>query len=133
MPSIFTRIIKGEIPAFTVAEDAKYIAFLDINPLKSGHTLVVPKREEDYIFHLTDIEISELMVFAKKVALAIEKVIPCERIGVSVIGLEVPHTHVHLIPINSITDMTFGQSRQELSSEEFQEVAENIKLAFEAS
>jgi len=130
MPSIFTRIIQGEIPSYKIAEDSKHIAFLDINPLKSGHTLVVPKREEDYIFDLTDIEISELMVFAKKVALAIEKVIPCERIGVSVIGLEVPHAHVHLIPINSITDMTFGQSRPKIKPEEFRELAAKIAAAF---
>lgn len=130
MTSIFSRIIKGEIPSYKIAEDDKHFAFLDINPLKSGHTLVIPKREEDYIFKLEDSEISDLMVFAKKVALAIEKVVYCERIGVSVVGLEVPHTHIHLIPINSVTDMTFGKPPVQLSTEEFKALAASISKAF---
>lgn len=130
MTSIFSRIIKGEIPSYKIAEDDKHFAFLDINPLKSGHTLVIPKREEDYIFKLEDSEISDLMVFAKKVALAIEKVVDCERIGVSVVGLEVPHTHIHLIPINSVTDMTFGKPPVQLSTEEFKALAASISKAF---
>lgn len=130
MASIFSRIIKGEIPSYKIAEDDKHFAFLDINPLKSGHTLVIPKREEDYIFKLEDSEISDLMVFAKKVALAIEKVVDCERIGVSVVGLEVPHTHIHLIPINSVTDMTFGKPPVQLSTEEFKALAASISKAF---
>ncbi len=130
MASIFSRIIKGEIPSYKIAEDDKHFAFLDINPLKSGHTLVIPKREEDYIFKLEDSEISDLMVFAKKVALAIEKVVDCERIGVSVVGLEVPHTHIHLIPINSVTDMTFGKPPVQLSTEEFKSLADSISKAF---
>ena len=130
MASIFSRIIKGEIPSYKIAEDDKHFAFLDINPLKSGHTLVIPKREEDYIFKLEDSEISDLMVFAKKVALAIEKVVDCDRIGVSVVGLEVPHTHIHLIPINSVTDMTFGKPPVQLSTEEFKALAASISKAF---
>ena len=130
MSSIFTKIINGEIPCYKIAEDDKHFAFLDINPLRLGHTLVIPKREEDYIFSLGDSEISDLIVFAKKVALAIEKVVDCERIGVSVVGLEVPHTHIHLIPINSVTDMTFGKPPVQLSTEEFKALAASISKAF---
>jgi histidine triad (HIT) family protein len=130
MASIFSRIVNGEIPAYIVAENAQYMAFLDINPLRAGHTLVIPKKEVDYIFDLTDSELSDLMIFAKKVAIALEKVMPCERIGVSVIGLEVPHAHVHLIPINSISDMTFGKTRAQLSNEELKVIAEKISTAF---
>ncbi|TVQ50488.1 MAG: HIT family protein [Saprospirales bacterium] len=131
MPTIFTKIIQGDIPAFIIAENENHIAFLDINPLQAGHTLVVPKREEDYIFDLADSELSDLIVFAKKVALAIEKVIDCERIGVSVVGLEVPHTHIHLIPINSVTDMTFGKTAVKMSTEEFKSLAASIFAAYE--
>lgn len=130
MASIFLKILKGDIPCFKIAEDHKHFAFLDINPLKPGHTLVIPKREEDYIFDLSDAELSDLFVFAKKVGIAIEKVVPCERIGLTVIGLEVPHTHIHLVPINSISDMTFGKSRADLSMDEMDEIAKKISSAF---
>ena len=126
MPSIFSKIIKGEIPCYKIAEDDSFFSFLDINPLNSGHTLVIPKREEDYIFNLTDEELSGMIVFAKKVALAIEEVIPCERIGMSVLGLEVPHAHIHLVPINSLNDLNFGKQRVQLESEEFETLANQI-------
>ena len=126
MPSIFTRIINREIPGHIVAEDDNYLAFLDINPLAKGHTLVVPKKEVDYIFDLDDETLSGLNLFSKKVAKAIEEVVPCERIGVTVIGLEVPHAHVHLIPINSIQDMNFAQPKLSLSQEELADIASAI-------
>lgn len=126
MASIFTKIINGDIPAYKVAEDDKYFAFLDINPLAKGHTLVIPKREEDYIFDLGDQELAGLMVFSKKVAKAIRSVVPCERVGVSVIGLEVPHAHVHLVPIFSLHDLNFAKERVSLSSEEFTNLAKEI-------
>jgi histidine triad (HIT) family protein len=129
MPSIFTRIIQGEIPAFKVAEDEKHLAFLDINPLKKGHTLVIPKREEDYIFNLGDEELVELHLFAKKVALKMERVLPCERIGMTVIGLEVPHAHIHLIPIYSISDMDFSKPKLNLDPENMAAIAEAISQA----
>jgi len=107
MPTIFSKIISGEIPSWKIAEDDQYLAFLDINPLAVGHTLVIPKKESDYLFNMEDVELQGLIVFAKKVGKAIEKVVPCKRMGLTVIGLEVPHTHIHLIPINSIYDMDF--------------------------
>ena len=119
MATIFTRIIKGEIPCYKIAENDKFFAFLDINPLKKGHTLVVPKHEEDYIFNLDDQEIAEMMVFAKKVAKAIEKAIPCKRIAVAVLGLEVPHAHIHLVPISSEGDMDFRGKHEQLTEQEF--------------
>ncbi len=109
MSSIFSRIVAREIPAHIVAEDENFLAFLDINPLVQGHTLVIPKQEVDYIFDLDDEVLAGLHIFAKKVARAIEAVVTCERIGVTVIGLEVPHAHVHLIPINAVNDMNFGK------------------------
>lgn len=124
--TIFTKIINGEIPCYKIAEDEKHFAFLDIRPLQIGHTLVVPKKEVDYIFDLEDTELQDLIVFAKKVAIAIKKAVPCERIGIAVIGLEVPHTHLHLSPINSIHDMDFRKA-QPLSKEKMQEIAEKIK------
>ncbi|MFM7485684.1 MAG: HIT family protein [Cytophagales bacterium] len=130
MPSIFTKIINREIPAHIVAEDRKHIAFLDIHPLMVGHTLVIPKREQDYLFDLTRDEIADLMVFAQRVATAIKAVVPCQRIGVSVIGLEVPHAHVHLVPINSTQDINFSNPKLSLSEEEFLDVAEKIKGNF---
>ena len=130
MPSIFTRIIHREIPAFVVAEDEKHIAFLDISPLAIGHTLVIPKREEDYIFDLSDQELSELMIFSKKIASAMMKSISCKRIGLSVIGLEVPHAHVHLVPLNSMGDINFSNPKVKLSKEEFVAIAEKIKSNF---
>jgi histidine triad (HIT) family protein len=130
MPSIFTRIIHREIPAFVVAEDEKHIAFLDISPLALGHTLVIPKREEDYIFDLSDQELSELMIFSKKIASAMMKSVSCKRIGLSVIGLEVPHAHVHLVPLNSMGDINFSNPKVKLSKEEFVALAEKIKSNF---
>jgi histidine triad (HIT) family protein len=130
MPSIFTRIIHREIPAFVVAEDEKHIAFLDISPLAIGHTLVIPKREEDYIFDLSDQELSELMIFSKKIASAMMKSVSCKRIGLSVIGLEVPHAHVHLVPLNSMGDINFSNPKVKLSKEEFVAIAEKIKSNF---
>lgn len=127
MASIFTKIIKGEIPAYKIAEDENYIAFLDIFPLAKGHTLVVPKVEVDKYFDLDDATISGLTVFAKRVAAAIEKAIPCNRVGVAVIGLEVPHAHVHLIPLNKLSDIDFSQPKLKLTQEELTEVANAIK------
>lgn len=130
MPSIFTRIINREIPASIVAEDEHYIAFLDVNPLVPGHVLVVPKAEVDFIFDIDDTKLAGLMVFAKKVAQAIRKSIPCKRVGVAVIGLEVPHTHIHLVPMNSMGDINFTRPKLSPSKEELQTTAEKIKAAF---
>lgn len=127
MATIFTKIIKGEIPSYKLAEDENFYAFLDINPLRKGHTLVVPKKETDYIFDLDNQTLGNLHVFSKKVAKAIEKAIPCKRIGVIVIGLEVPHAHIHLIPINDINDMDFSQAKLKLSDQEFKQILEDIK------
>src|SRR4051812_16484739 len=132
MASIFTRIINKEIPAQIVLEDERYIAFLDINPLVVGHTLVVPKKETDFIFDLDDDTLAGLNVFAKKVALAIKKSIPCKRVGVAVIGLEVPHTHVHLVPINVTDDLNFTRPKLNPSKEELAEAAEKIRKAIQA-
>jgi len=130
MASIFTRIINREIPAHIVAEDERYIAFLDINPLTIGHTLVVPKKEVDYLFDLDDDTLGGMNVFSKKVAVAIKKAIPCLRIGVEVIGLEVPHAHVHLIPMNRTEDLNFMRPKLKPTKEELTEVAEKIRKAF---
>ena len=126
MATIFSRIVKGEIPCYKIAEDERFFAFLDINPVMKGHTLVIPKREDDYIFNLTDDEIAGMMVFAKKVAKALEKAVPCKRIGVAVIGLEVPHAHIHLIPISQEGDMDFKKEHVHMSDEEFREVQKRI-------
>ena len=131
MTSIFSRIIAGEIPSYKVAENDDCIAFLDINPLKEGHTLVVPKKEVDYIFDLDEDTYLNLHSFAKKVAHAIEKVVPCERIGVAVIGLEVPHTHIHLVPINGIHDIDFAKPKKQLTQEQFVEIASMISDEYE--
>lgn len=130
MPSIFTRIINREIPAHIVGEDDRFIAFLDINPLAIGHTLVVPKKEIDYIFDLDDETLTGLNLFCKKMAFAIQSCVPCLRIGISVIGLEVPHTHVHLIPLNSVGDMNFSKPKLSLTQEQLREVASKISAAF---
>lgn len=130
MASIFTRIINREIPGHIIAEDDAYIAFLDVMPLVHGHVLVVPKQEVDYIFDLDDETLSGLYVFAKKVAGAIRKVIPCKRIGIAVIGLEVPHAHVHLVPLNSVGDINFAQPKLKPSPEELSATAEKIRSAF---
>lgn len=131
MATIFTKIIKGEIPSYKVAENNQFYAFLDINPLSKGHTLVVPKNEVDYIFDLEDAELAAMHVFAKQVAKAIEKVIPCKRIGVAVMGLEVPHAHIHLIPITKESDMVISNSKLKLSSDEFKDIAMIISDSFE--
>ena len=130
MASIFTRIINREIPAYIVAEDDNYIAFLDINPLVLGHTLVVPKKEVDYIFDLEDETLSRLNLFAKKVAISIRKAVPCKRIGVAVIGLEVPHAHIHLMPMNTMGDVNFSRTKLTPSKEELTAVMTRIKEAF---
>jgi histidine triad (HIT) family protein len=126
MATIFTKIIRGEIPCYRIAEDDNYFAFLDVNPLMAGHTLVVPKRETDYIFDLGDKELSGLMLFSKKVAMAIEKAIPCARIGVAVIGLEVPHVHIHLVPMNTMNDLNFKNPKLRFTPEEFSKIAKKI-------
>jgi histidine triad (HIT) family protein len=127
--SIFTKIINREIPAYIIAEDTDFIAFLDIMPLAIGHTLIVPKNEVDYIFDCDDELLSKMLVFSKKVAKKIEKAIPCKRIGVAVIGLEVPHTHIHLVPLNSVGDINFSRPKLTLSKEQLQEVADKINLS----
>ena len=127
MASIFTRIINKEIPGYIVAEDDRYIAFLDINPLVKGHVLVVPKKEVDYIFDVDDDTLAGLILFSKKISHAIKKAVPCKRIGVAVIGLEVPHTHIHLVPMNSMGDINFSRPKLNPSKEELAEVLESIK------
>lgn len=129
MPSIFSRIAAGEIPCYKIAENEHFLAFLDISPLKKGHTLVIPKKEVDYLFDLDDDIYTGLMSFAKEVAIAIKKTILCNRIGVCVIGLEVPHAHIHLIPINSESDMNFRNEKLVLSKDEFEAVASTIRTA----
>jgi len=129
MSTIFSKIIQGEIPSYKVAEDDNYFAFLDINPNSKGHTLVVPKRVENKIFDLSEESYLELMRFSYKVAKAIEKAVPCERVGLSVIGLEVPHVHVHLIPLHNMDDATFGK-KEKLSPAEFEEIAQEISKNF---
>lgn len=128
MASIFTKIIKGEIPCYKIAEDDKFFAFLDINPNTAGHTLCIPKQEVDKIFDLDEQTYMELMAFSRKVAIAIKKVVDCKRIGMSVVGLEVPHTHVHLIPLNKMKDVTF-ESKVKLTEEEFEQIASQIRAA----
>ncbi len=130
MSSIFTKIINRELPSYIVAEDEFNIAFLDINPLQKGHTLVVPKIEVDYIFDLDTQSYNKFFDFAKKVALAIDKVVECKRVGLAVIGLEVPHAHIHLIPINKVNDMNFSNKKIPMSESEFIQTAKAIKEAF---
>jgi len=127
MSTIFTKIINGEIPCHKIDEDDRYFAFLDINPLAEGHTLVVPKQETNYIFDLEDDVLAGLNIFAKKIAKAIDKSIDCKRVGVAVIGLEVPHTHIHLIPINNISDINFANPKLKLSEQQLKSIAEKIK------
>lgn len=126
MPSIFSRIVAGEIPAYKVAENERYLAFLDVNPLVLGHVLVIPKQEVDYIFDLEDAEYSGLMVFAKKVAIGLKMAMPCKRIGVAVIGLEVPHAHVHLVPLQTMADINFSMPKQQFPKELMAETAAKI-------
>lgn len=125
--TIFSKIVAGEIPCYKVAEDDKFFAFLDINPLVKGHTLVIPKQEVDYIFDLSDADLAAMQVFAKKVALAIAKAFPCIKVGQAVLGLEVPHAHIHLVPMQSEKDMLFSNPKQKLTTEEFQAIAEAIR------
>ena len=132
MSTIFTRIINGEIPCHKVAENETFIAFLDINPVAKGHCLVVPKREIDYLFELDDNTLSALMLFSKRVATALKLTVPCNRIGVSVIGLEVPHAHVHLIPINSLYDMSFEKERVKFTNDELAQLARSVSQNFNA-
>ncbi len=129
MATIFTKIINGEIPCYKIAEDDNFLAFLDINPLAKGHTLVVPKKEVDYLFDLDDDLLAGLNVFAKKVAKAIDRVIKCKRVGVAVLGLEIPHAHVHLIPINGLYDIDFSKPKLKLTDKEFKEIADIIRAA----
>lgn len=132
MATIFTKIAKGEIPSYKVAENEDYYAFLDINPLSEGHTLVIPKNvEDDYIFHLDDKTYLGLCAFAKKVATAIGRAIPCKRVGVAVLGMEVPHTHIHLVPLNSESDLDFRKDKLKLSPEEFSSIASKISAEYE--
>lgn len=126
MATIFTRIVNGEIPAYKIAENADYLAFLDINPLAKGHTLVIPKLENDYIFNLDDTTLAGLMLFAKKVAKAMDKVLDCKRIGIAVLGLEVPHTHIHLVPLNTVYDIDFSKPKLKFSPEDFATIAQRI-------
>lgn len=129
MSSIFTKIIRGEIPAYKVAENDKFLAFLDISPIAKGHTLVIPKTEIDYIFDIDDNLLAEMWVFAKNVAKKIKKVTPCQRIGIAVIGLEVPHAHIHLVPINHVGDINFSKPKLSLSQDEMQTICNQISKA----
>ena len=130
MATIFTKIINGEIPCYKIAEDENYFAFLDINPLTKGHTLVVPKIEDDYIFNLDEKTYAGLMLFAKRVAHAIEAAVPCKRVGVAVLGMEVPHVHVHLVPLNSEKDMIISNPKLKLEPAEMQKIATDISARF---
>ena len=131
MPTLFSRIIEGEIPCYRVAESEKYLPFLDIRPLAKGHTLVIPKKESDYIFRMEDNELTGLMLFAKTVALALEQEVTCARIGVAVIGLEVPHTHIHLVPINQVSDLNSKNPPVTVSPEEMQALANKVNARLE--
>jgi histidine triad (HIT) family protein len=131
MATIFSKIISGDIPSYKIAEDDKFYAFLDINPMAKGHTLVVPKQETDYIFDLDDDMLGEMVLFSKRVAKAIEKAISCKRVGVMVIGLEVPHAHIHLVPIQREGDLNLTNPKIKLINDEFVEIAEKIKSAFQ--
>ena len=131
MASIFTKIVNGEIPSHRVAETNDFLAFLDVNPLVEGHVLVIPKKEVDYIFDLDDETYAGLMIFSKIVAAGIKKAIPCLRIGVAVVGLEVPHTHVHLVPLNQMDDINFSRKKLKPSQEELKQVAEKIREAIQ--
>ena len=127
MSSIFSKIISGQIPCYKIMEDDLHLAFLDINPLTKGHTLVIPKQETDYIFDLEDEALGNLHIFAKKVAIALKKSIPCTRVGITVIGLEVPHAHIHLIPFNTMDEMNFSRPKLQLTHNQFVEIADSIK------
>lgn len=124
--TIFSKIIKGDIPCYKIAEDDRFFAFLDINPIQKGHTLVVPKLEEDYIFNLDDDLLGDMFIFAKKVALAIQQAVPCVRVGMAVLGMEVPHAHIHLVPLNKESDLDFRNAKLKLDIEEMKGIAEKI-------
>jgi histidine triad (HIT) family protein len=126
MATIFTKIINGEIPCYKIAENDDYFAFLDINPLRAGHTLIVPKRETDYIFDLDDIYLAGMVIFSKKIAAAIKTVIPCNRIGVAILGLEVPHAHIHLVPMDTMEDINFKNPKLKFTIDEFKDIAAKI-------
>lgn len=126
MATIFSRIINGEIPCYKISENDKFFAFLDINPVQKGHTLVVPKNEVDYIFDIEDNDLAEMMVFAKQIAVRIKEVIPCTKVGVAVIGLEVPHAHIHLVPMQNEGDLDFRRPKLQLEKEEFEEIQKKI-------
>lgn len=126
MASIFSKIVAGDIPSYKIAENDRFYAFLDINPLQKGHTLVIPKREVDYIFDLEDEELAAMQIFAKKIATAIRSAFNCKKVGMAVVGLEVPHAHIHLIPINKEADMVFSNPKMQFSPEEFNEIAQAI-------
>ena len=130
MPTIFSKIIKGEIPCYKVAESADFLAFLDVSPVKKGHVLVIPKIEVDYIFDMEDQHLANLHLFAKKVAIALKKTVPCTKVGMAVVGLEVPHAHIHLIPMTGIGDLNFSNPRVQLSKEEFIQLAGEISNNF---
>lgn len=130
MSTIFSRIIKGEIPCYKIAENAKFLAFLDVSPVSRGHALVIPKKETDYIFDMEDTDLADLHIFAKRVAKALKQVIECKKIGMAVIGLEVPHAHIHLVPMNTVGDLNFTTERVQLSPEEFGEIAGSVSAVF---
>lgn len=130
MATIFSKIIAGDIPSYKIAENDNFYAFLDINPMAKGHTLVVPKQEIDYIFDLDDVLLGDMVIFAKRVAAAIKKAVPCNRVGLMVIGLEVPHAHIHLVPIIKEGDMNLSNPKMKFTNEEFVEIAEIIKKEF---
>lgn len=129
--TLFTKIVKGEIPCYKIAEDENFFAFLDISPIAKGHTLVITKLQNDYIFDLPDELLGNMMIFAKKVAAGIKKAFPCNRVGVAVIGIDVPHNHIHLVPINGVGDLNFKAERLQLSQDEFKEIAVKISAAVE--
>jgi histidine triad (HIT) family protein len=130
MPTIFSKIIKGEIPCYKIAENEEFLAFLDVSPVVKGHALVIPKRETDYIFDMEDQSLADLHIFAKKVAIALKKAVPCKKIGMAVVGLEVPHAHIHLIPMNQIGDLNFTSERLGLSPSEFEQIAAEVRACF---
>lgn len=130
MMTIFSKIINGEIPCYKVAENDDFLAFLDVNPVKAGHTLVIPKKPTDYIFDLEDSELADLHIFAKKVAKALKAVVPCRKVGMAVVGLEVPHAHIHLMPMDAVGDLNFAGERVKLSQEEFSDLAKRIAEKF---
>lgn len=130
MATLFTKIVNGEIPCHKVAETDRFLAFLDISPLQKGHTLVIPKQETDYLFDLDDEQLADMMVFSKKVSTCIKSVFPCKKVGVAVIGLEVPHAHIHLIPINRMSDMDFSQPKLSLSQEELTKISDQLRAAY---